>query len=56
MPTDHLHLDETDRKLAPLARIWFERDLRERISSAMDHQLAMFLAGELSRRDLAEAA
>jgi hypothetical protein len=56
MLTDHLPFDETDRKLAPLARIWFERDLRERINSAMDDQLAIFLAGELSRRDLAEAA
>jgi len=56
MPTDRLILDETDRKLAPLARVWFERDLRARIDSAIDHQLALFLAGELSRCDLAEAA
>lgn len=56
MPTYRLIFDETDRTLAPLARVWFERDLRARIDSAMDHQLALFLAGELSRRDLAEAA
>jgi hypothetical protein len=48
--------DRTDRTLAPLTREWFERDLHKRIDTAMEHQLAIFLAGELSRRDLAEAA
>jgi hypothetical protein len=56
MPTDHLLLDQTDRKLASLARISFERDLRDRIDSTLNHQLEIFLAGELSRWDLAEAA
>ncbi|MEA2436932.1 MAG: hypothetical protein QOF65_1488 [Thermoleophilaceae bacterium] len=56
MLTDQPLLDRTDRTLAPLARDWFERDLHKRIDAAMEQQLAIFLAGELSRRDLAEAA
>jgi hypothetical protein len=65
MPTEHatvpaparLNLDGTDRALAPLVRDWFEHDLRERIDAAMDRQLAVYLAGELSHaRDFVTAA
>jgi hypothetical protein len=57
MPTEHATapppaqptLDGTDRALAPLVRDWFEHDLRERVDAAMDRQLAVYLAGELSR-------
>jgi hypothetical protein len=52
----HLRFDATDRELAPLARDWFEHDLRERIDAAMDRQLVIFLAGEESRRGLARAS
>ena len=56
MTTDLALLDATDRTLAPLTREWFERDLRLRIDTAMEQQLAIFLAGERSRFELAEAA
>jgi hypothetical protein len=56
MPTDLAHLDETDRTLAPLTREWLEHDLRERIDAAMERQLAIFLAAERSRVELAQAA
>jgi hypothetical protein len=56
MPTDLARLDETDRTLAPLTREWFEHDLRRRIDAAMERQLAIFLAAERSRGELAEAA
>ena len=56
MTTELAFLDETDRTLAPLARAWFEQDLRNRIDVAMERQLAIFLAAERSRGELAEAA
>jgi hypothetical protein len=56
MPTAHPVLDDTDRTLARLSRDWFERDLRERIDTGIEQQVAIFLAGELSRRELCEAA
>jgi hypothetical protein len=56
MLTDHPVLDRTDRTLAALARDRFDRDLRERIDAEMERQLAIFLAAERSRYDLAEAA
>ena len=56
MTTDLARLDDTDRRLAPLTRDWFEQDLRERIDAAMERQLAIFLAAERSRGELAEAA
>ncbi len=48
--------EEADRELALLARDWFEHDLQKRIDAAMEQQLAVFLAGEASRCDLARAA
>lgn len=48
-PPQRLNLDATDHALAPLVRDWFEHDLRQRIDAAMDHQLAIFLAGERDR-------
>jgi hypothetical protein len=56
MSTDLARLDETDRTLAPLAREWFEHDLRNRIDAAMERQLAIFLAAERSRGEFAQAA
>lgn len=56
MPTDEARLDETDRTLAPLARNWFDRDLRARIDAEITRQLAIFLTSERSRIEFAEAA
>ena len=56
MHTDRLVLDRTDSTLAPLTRDWFERDLRERIDTEMERQLAIFLAAERSGYEFAEAA
>ena len=56
MTTDVVRLDEIDRAIAPLARSWFEQDLRNRIDAAMERQLAIFLAAERSRGEFAEAA
>jgi hypothetical protein len=50
------HPDATDRVLAALVRERFEQDRRKRIDVAMQQQLALFLAGQESRRALAEAA
>lgn len=56
MSTDLVALDKTDRTLAPLTRAWYEQDLRARVDAAMERQLAIFLAAERSRGELAEAA
>ena len=54
---NRLNLDTTDRALAPLVRDWFEHDLRARLDTAMDRQLAIYLAGPESRHhDFVRAA
>lgn len=55
-PAQRIPPDEADRELSALARDWFEHDLQQRIDAAMERQLAIFLAGEASRCDLASAA
>jgi hypothetical protein len=56
MQPQPLPTDATNRVLAALVRESAEQALRKRIDAEMQHQLAVFLAGQESRRVLAGAA